>query len=161
MPPRRVVNASPLILLSKVDRLDLLQVEADEVIVPDRVIDEIRAYGATDLTVQAIQRATWLQIVPTPAISATMTSWNLGAGESAVLAVALGGSDVEVVLDDLPARRRAARLGLTVRGTAGIVVLARQKGAIPALRPVIEELRRSGMYLTDELVDRMLALVGE
>ena len=161
MPPRRVVNASPLILLSKVDQLDLLQVDADEVIVPDRVIDEIRAYGATDLTVQMIQKATWLHVVPTPTISATKTSWNLGDGETSVLAVALGDPGAEVVLDDLPARRRAARLGLTVRGTVGIVMLARQMGAIPAVRPVIEELRQSGMYLTDEFVERTLALLGE
>ena len=49
MRQRRIVNDSPLILLSKLDLLDLLQVEADDVIVPDRVIDEIRAYGAGGL----------------------------------------------------------------------------------------------------------------
>jgi predicted nucleic acid-binding protein len=40
-------------------------------------------------------------------------------------------------------------------------VLARQKGVIPAARPVFEELRRCGMYLTDEFTKSMLALVGE
>jgi predicted nucleic acid-binding protein len=113
------------------------------------------------LTVRAIQKAAWLQIVPTPAIASAIAAWNLGDGESSVLAIALGESAVEVVLDDLSARRRAAGLGLTVRGTLGVVVLARQRGAIPAARPVIEELRRCGMYLTDEFVSRMLALVGE
>ena len=161
MHQKRIVNASPLILLSKLDHLDLLQVEADEVIVPDRVIDEIRAYGATDLTVQAIQKATWLRIVPTPPFPATVTSWKLGDGESSVLTVALGESGAQVVLDDRPARRRAAQAGLTVLGTVGLVVLARQTGAIPAARPVIEELRRVGMYLTDEFVKRMYDLVGE
>ncbi len=158
---KRVVNASPLILLSKVDHLDLLQVGVDEVIVPDRVIDEIRAHGATDLTVQAIQNTAWLRIVPTPTRSATVASWNLGDGESSVLAVALGESAAQVVLDDLAARRRAVRLGLTVLGTVGIVLLARQNGSIPAARPIIEELRRIGMYLSDEFVKRIYALVGE
>jgi predicted nucleic acid-binding protein len=158
---KRIVNASPLILLSKVDHLDLLRVGADEVIVPDKVIDEIRAYGATDPTVQMIQGAAWLQTVPSPTFSATIESWNLGDGESSVLAVAIGGAGVEVVLDDLAARRRAVGLGLTVRGTVGIVLLARRDGAIPAARPVIEELRRSGMYLDDDFVNQTLALVGE
>ncbi len=158
---KRIVNASPLILLSKVDHLDLLQVEADELIVPDKVIDEIRAYGGTDSTVQKVQKAAWLKVVPTTTIPATIASWNLGDGESSVLAFAVGEVDVEVVLDDLQARRRAAGLGLTVRGTVGIVLLARQNSVIPAARPVIENLRRSGMYLTDEFARRMLALVGE
>lgn len=158
---KRIVNASPLIFLSKLDHLDLLQVEADEVIVPDRVIAEILAYGATDLTVQAIQKTPWLRIVPTPLFPPTVTSWNLGDGETSVLSVALGESGAQVVLDDRPARLRAAQLGLTVLGTVGLVVLARQKGAIPAARPVIEELRRVGMYLTDEFVKRIYHLVGE
>jgi predicted nucleic acid-binding protein len=158
---RRIVNASPLILLSKVGFLDLLQVEADEVIVPDLVINEIRAYGATDVTVRAIENATWIQRVSAPRVPADIASWDLGDGESSVLALALGESGVEVVLDDLPARRRAARLGLTVRGTLGIVVLARQNDVIPAARPVFEELRQCGMYLSDDFAERMLAIVGE
>jgi len=158
---KRIVNASPLILLSKLNLLDLLQVEAHEVIVPDRVISEIQAYGATDLTVQAIEKAVWLRIVPAPSIPAVVTSWDLGDGESSVLALAVAESGVEVVLDDLPARRRAAELGLTIRGTIGIVVLARQKNVIPAARPVFDELRRCGMYLSEEFAKRMLAQVGE
>lgn len=86
MPRKRIVDASPLILLSKLNLLDLLQVEAHEAIVPDRVISEIRAYGATDLTVQAIEKAVWLRIVPTPRMPAAITSWDLGDGESSVLA---------------------------------------------------------------------------
>jgi len=82
--------------LSKAAHLDLLQVDVDEVIVPDKVIDEIRAYGASDLTVQAIQQSAWLKVCPTPTIP------------------------------------RA-----------------------------IEALRRSGMYLTDEFTERILAQVGE
>lgn len=75
--------------------------------------------------------------------------------------LALAESGVEVVLDDLPDRRRAAELGLTIRGTIGIVVLARQKNVIPAARPVFDELRRCGMYLREEFAKRMPAQVGE
>jgi predicted nucleic acid-binding protein len=158
---KRIVNASPLILLSKVDHLDLLRVGADEVIVPDKVIAEIHAYGAADRTARMIQGAAWLQSVPSPVFSPTIESWNLGDGESSVLAVASGGSGGEVVLDDLAARRRALGLGLVVRGTVGIVLLARRAGVIAAARPVIEGLRRSGMYLDDDFVNQTLGLVGE
>ncbi len=40
---RWVVNASPLIYLSKLDRLDLLQHSADEILVPSTVVREVCA----------------------------------------------------------------------------------------------------------------------
>jgi predicted nucleic acid-binding protein len=48
-----------------------------------------------------------------------------------------------------------------VRGTLGLVLVARRRGVIPAARPVVERLRRSGMYLSDRVCDRALALIGE
>ena len=68
---------------------------------------------------------------------------------------------VEAILDDLAARRCAAALGVPVRGTLGIVLVARQRGLIPAARPVVESMRQAGMYLADAVIDRALALVGE
>lgn len=38
-----VVNASPLILLGKIDRVDLLSQLSDELIVPDVVVREVGA----------------------------------------------------------------------------------------------------------------------
>jgi predicted nucleic acid-binding protein len=73
------------------------------------------------------------------------------------LNVAIPGT--EVILDDLAARRCAATLGIPVRGTLGIVITAKQRGAIPAARPVLEQLRLCGMYLSDRVINQ--ALVGE
>jgi predicted nucleic acid-binding protein len=48
-----------------------------------------------------------------------------------------------------------------VRGTLGIVLAARRKGRIPAARPVLLRLREAGMYLSDSILERSLARVGE
>jgi predicted nucleic acid-binding protein len=48
-----------------------------------------------------------------------------------------------------------------VKGTLGLALLAKRRGWVPAARPVIEELRRNGLYLSDDLVARALALVDE
>jgi predicted nucleic acid-binding protein len=48
-----------------------------------------------------------------------------------------------------------------VRGTLGLVLVAKQRGRIPAARPVLESLRASGMYLSDSVLNKALALVGE
>jgi len=150
-----------LILLEKVGHLDLLRVGAADVLVPDAVLGEIEARGADDPAAQAMPTAAWLQVVSTPTIPDRVSSWSLGAGESSVLAVALEQGECEPILDDRDARRCARVLGLSSRGTLGLVLLGKSQGAIPAARPVLEQLLRVGMFLTREMVEQSLALVGE
>ena len=49
MPSRRIVNASPLILLTKVGRPDLLQSTTSIVVVPDTVVAEIESVYEKDV----------------------------------------------------------------------------------------------------------------
>ena len=65
---RRIVNASPLILLSKTGQLDLLRLGGVDVVTPNAVIAEIGAKGGTDPTALAIRQTSWLSVVPNPAI---------------------------------------------------------------------------------------------
>ena len=65
------------------------------------------------------------------------------------------------ILDDMAARRCAAAHRVPVRGTLGLVLVAKREGLIPAARPVLDGLRQAGMYLSDALLNRALTLVGE
>jgi predicted nucleic acid-binding protein len=58
-------------------------------------------------------------------------------------------------------RSGATVLGIPHQGTLGVVVFAKAQGSIPAARPVVEQLRQQGMYLSDSLMNQTLALVGE
>ena len=158
---RRIVNASPLILLSKSGQLDLLRLGGVDVVTPDAVITEIGAKGGNDPTALAIRQTSWLSVVPNPAIPEPVRASKLDAGESAVLALAHGSPDCEVVLDDLAARRCAVRLRIPCFGTLGLVVAARRLNIIPAASPLIERLRQVGLYLDDELVEEVLKRIGE
>jgi predicted nucleic acid-binding protein len=158
---RRIVNASPLILLAKIGRIDLLQMDGVDVVVPAAVLDEIAAHGEGDLVAEVVRGEDWLAIVPSPPVPDDIKARRLGAGESAVLSLALTEPDVEVVLDDMAARRCAGDLKIRCVGTLGLVLIAKELGAIPEARPVVEQLRRAGLYLTDELAHAALKLVGE
>lgn len=161
MAERPAVNASPLIFLSKADLLTLLQLAGEEIVVPTAVAVEIQRRGATDPTVQALASTSWLVIVDTPPVPGLIQAWDLGAGESAVLAWAHMYPGTEAIVDDLAARRCAAALGIPVRGTLGLVLTAKKRGVIPVARPVLETLRQSGMYLSDRVLNQALALIGE
>ncbi len=155
------INTSPLIFLTKGGFVDLLLLISPSIIVPDAVAAEIQAYGEIDVTAVALDNTDWLVVQKTPPVPNVIQNWDLGLGESAVLAWGYVNPGTEVILDDLAARRCAATLGILVRGTLGIVITAKQRGVIPAARPVLEQLRVCGMYLSDRVINQALALVGE
>jgi predicted nucleic acid-binding protein len=160
-PVRRIVDSSPLILLAKVGQLDLLHAGVPEILVPDAVLSEVGARGPTDPVFREIQSTAWLKIVPAPPAPQRVLVWGLGAGECSVLTVALADPECEVILDDRDARRCAQALGIGIRGTLGLVILAKQIASVPSARPVVEHLRRVGLFLTDDVANQASALVGE
>jgi predicted nucleic acid-binding protein len=156
-----VVNASPLIHLSRAGYLSLLEVTGSTVVVPAPVAEEIRAKGAVDVTAQAIEGTPWLEVVPAPAVPQEIAAWDLGPGESSVLAWAHLHQGSVAILDDLQGRRCALALHIPLLGTLGVVLTAKRRGLVPAARPILEKLIAHGMYLSGPIVDQALALVGE
>src|ERR1700730_10242179 len=84
-----VIDASPLILLSRIDRLDLLLTLERRLIVPASVLQEVRAKGDKDPTVRAVGLASYLEEVPAIPIPEPIHRWDLGIGEAAVLGWAM------------------------------------------------------------------------
>jgi predicted nucleic acid-binding protein len=125
----------------------MLRLEGAEIVVPSSVAQEIRRRGADDITAQAVENALWLSTIDPLPIPDTIRAWDLGEGESAVLAWGHANPVTVIIIDDLAARRCAATHGIPVRGTLGLILSAKKRGLIPVARPVLESLRQSGMYL--------------
>jgi predicted nucleic acid-binding protein len=156
-----VVNASPIIVLVRAGYLELLRQAGEQLIVPAAVASELEHRGPDDPAVRALASTAWLTVVDTPAIPAVIAACDLGPGETAVLAWALAHPGTEAIIDDLDARRAALDLGIAVVGCVGLVLRARRSGVLRLARPVLESLRRSGLYLAQRALDDALALVGE
>jgi len=150
-----------LIFLAGADLLEFLKLLGGRILVPAPVADEVFQRGDSDHTAMALKRTPWLErVMPSP-VPPEIERWDLGPGESAVLSWALAHPGTEAVLDDLGGRRCAAVLGIPVRGTLGLVLLAKKRGTIAKARPVLDRLRGAGMYLSDSVLDEALKLVGE
>lgn len=80
------VNASPLILLAQADLLHLLQLVAPTGVVPRTVMQELEAGADIDDAAGVVRRAPWLTVVDDPPLPDSIALWDLGPGESAVLA---------------------------------------------------------------------------
>ncbi len=155
-----VVNASPLIYLTGAGQLDLLRLAGDKIVVPRAVAEEVGRWGADDPVAQALEQTAWLKTVPNPTAPPSIQAWDLGAGETAVLSYALL-EHATAIVDDRAGRRCAQAYRIPLRGTLGLALLARKRGKIDAARPLLERLREGGMYLSDAVLDRALAVVGE
>jgi len=158
---RRFVNTSPLVFLARVGLLKMLREGATEVVVPEPVLLEIQAHGPDDPAIRAIHEAEWLKVLSVSEVNPEVDAWDLGPGESAVLTLAAFEDGAWAVIDDREARRCARELNIPVIGTLGLVLLAKQLGQVSLARPVIEHLRLSGMYLSDQVINQALARVGE
>ena len=84
---RFVVNASPLIYLPQIDSLHLLKELATEVVAPAAVVAEVRAGRYRQLESPRIETVEWLGIEPDVPVPPEIAGWDLGLGESQVLAV--------------------------------------------------------------------------
>ncbi len=161
MPERWILNASPLIVMARIGYEGLFAGLADEVVVPRAVALEVQAGLATDPACQALTAGRF-QIVATPPPPAEILAWDLGAGETAVLAQALAESGWSAILDDAAARRCVRCFALPVRGTLAIVILARQRGLISSATEVLQALKGVGFRLDDPVIQDALArTVGE
>ncbi len=157
MPLPPVADASPLILFAKANLLDLVHLAGDPILVPRAVAQEIHYRGSGDPAAQALTTTNWLTVVDPGPIAPALHAYRLGAGEAGVLNWALAHPGSLVLIDDLLGRRCASLLGLPMRGSIGLVVSAKQQGAITVARPLLERLRLVGLFVTDSILNQALA----
>jgi predicted nucleic acid-binding protein len=156
-----VLNASPLIFLANAGLIDLVKLAGTPLFIPRVVVEEIEKFGPTDSTVLAIKQSSLFDVVETGPTPPIIERWDLGPGETSVLNWAYTHPGTIAILDDLPARRCANLLGIGVHGTLGLILLGKRCQIIPEVKPILEQLRKSGMYLSDQVITRALKLIGE
>lgn len=157
-----VCDAGPLIALASVGQVELLSALYHRIVVPEPVLVEVVHSGAGRAGALEIGAATWLEIAPSKGAPDPLLAAELGAGESAVIRVAVQLRAPLVLIDERRARRIAVQVyGLAVKGTAGIFVAARRAGLLAKIRPLLEKLSRQGYYLSARLIEAACQEVDE
>lgn len=150
---RVVANTSPLIALDRIGRVDLLRALFSIIIRPQSVLDELlvgkEAYGLS----ATLRGAPWIITEPDP--PEVSLRKELGAGETAVIALALRSAADLVILDDLQARLVAQDLGLRVTGTLGVLWDAHRMGILPGLQEALNDLKAQGFRISPQLLDML------
>jgi len=84
----------------------------------------------------------------------------LGEGEAVAIALAAGRGH-GVLIDEKLGRAVAEGLSLKVIGTVGVLLIARKRDLIAAVKPLLEDLKASGHRLSEDLVVEALRRAGE
>jgi hypothetical protein len=148
-------NAGPIIWLSKVGHFDLLKELFGTVAIAPEVYAETvdRAAGYPNATnVVAAVAAGWMPVIaPTDSSRVAALQAQLHAGEAETLVMAQEHNMEAVLVDDLQARNFATAMGLKVMGTAGILLLAHQKGLQVDVKGALDSMRQWGFRLSERV----------
>jgi Predicted nucleic acid-binding protein, contains PIN domain len=156
-----VSDASPLILLAKVGRLNLLREIYSEILIPPQVEREIvRRKNESSLITLAVKDG-WIKVEEVEISSEVkMVEEGLGLhkGEKYALSLALHTNTADFLADDKLARIAARILGLKAVGCLGIVRRAYEIGIITKNEAVesIQKLVKAGLWISPEVLGEVL-----
>jgi predicted nucleic acid-binding protein len=153
-----VTNTTPLIsLAAATGNLEVLRFLYRRVVVPLEVADEVRAGGARAFGVDAVEGADWLDIQKSPVPMVPWLQNSLDRGEAAVIQTAMS-MEIPLVCIDEAAGRRVARLcNLSLTGSIGVLLKARQLGYPVSMPAAMQRMRDHGIWLSDRVVQFALS----
>ena len=160
-----VSDTSPILALSAISHLDLLEVQFGEVLIPDAVQNELKT--ETDFTgaknIREALKKGWLIVQPIQNTHlAQALAMELDYGEAEAIALALETQSQIILLDEHDGRSKARAMGLQPIGVLGILLRAKKNGEIDSMKAVIEALQSEvGFFIAEALIHDILKRAGE
>lgn len=135
-----VSNSSPLIILSAIDHLWLLERLYGRVLIPPAVHEEVVLDPAARAGAHEVGAAEWIEVrdVQNRDAVEAFTAAAFGRGESEAIVLAREQGAAFIILDDQRARKLAERYPSRITGVVGVLILAKRQGLIPELKPVLD-----------------------
>ncbi len=154
-----IADSSALISLAVCGNLPLLVRLYKEVVVPKAVFDEVnkgdKPHGK-ELCVYLRDK-----IIDIDLSELIIDLGKLGRGELEAIALFKKLHGDFLLLDDKKARKVANLNGFPVIGSLGILLSAKRKGMLSAIRPSLDILQDSGIHIGKSLLQKVLWLADE
>jgi hypothetical protein len=156
-----IADSSALVALSVMDLLSTLDRLFDRVLVPEAVYRELTADESLP---EATTLRQYLHDKRCPISSDTGTVLldaygDMGEIEAMYLYKQLKAD--RLLIDDARGRKVAQLNHIAVIGSIGVLLLAKQKGMIAAIKPKLDRLDGSAVYMSSQLIEQALRLAGE
>jgi len=162
MPDRAVLcDASPLIYLHRIGQLDVLLRLYGEIVVPAAVAEELRHGLELGFNCPRLTTLPWVRIKPLPGDVSPMVVPDLGPGEAELIVLGRLHPGCVLVIDEILGRQLAKLNGISVTGTAGVLLRAKQRGFIASLTDSLNRLVAEGFWLDENTFRLLRKAAGE
>ena len=158
--PNVVSDTTPILSLLKIGKLDLLRAVYGNISVPQAVYREIETGKDKDYYAD-LDKIDWITVDELRSPSARLLLFDLDDGEAETLLLAQEQNADLVIIDEKCGRRYAVQMGLTITGTAGVLMRAKKQGIIDKIAPLLNELQEKQSWLNPKLIAQVLTLTGE
>ena len=158
---RKVVsNTTPILSLIKIDKLDILKNLYNEIIIPRAVFNEIEKGKSTPFYTD-LSKKDWIKIVDITDSDSLKYLADIDAGEAEIIVLGLEIEADLVIMDEILGRKFANYFDLTITGTLGVLLKAKEQGLIDSIKSEISELKKKGTWINKKLIDRILLIANE
>ncbi len=146
-----VADTSCLILLKKIGHLDLLEALFGRVLITKHIADEFREDLPEYLSIENPKDKYYQQLLERI----------LDIGEASAIALCIENPGCLLIIDESKGRNEARKLGITVTGTLGILIVSKEKGLIKKINPVLDKIRQSNFRISKKLLSEAQKKAGE
>jgi predicted nucleic acid-binding protein len=153
-----VSNTSPISNLAKIDHLFLLRETYSEVIIPQAVYDELTDIRAGEKVNNAIKNTNFIKhktVINYQLVKDLQRNLDGGESEAIVLAIELNAT--KLLIDERLGRQEAIKLGLSLTGVLGILLIAKKRGLINNVKSLMDQLiSHTAFRIGDQLYSTIL-----
>lgn len=146
-----IADSSCLILLAKIEELEILRSIYKRIFITKEIAGEFGGDLPDWIEVRQVENKT-LQ---------SLFEDTLDLGEASALTLAFETQDCTVILDDLKARKTAAKLNVKVTGTVGVIVKAKTENKIPSAKAIFEKILETDFRISDRILKEAIKAAGE
>lgn len=155
-----ISNNGPLVGLWRLDLLFIFRDLYTEIWIPREVEKEFLAIERKSRQ-KALNNAPWIKIVDLKNSQSVSVYGRLDPGEAEVFALADEHDARLIIIDEHKARQEASKIGLSFKGTVGVLIEAKEEGLIDEIKPFLMALKENGIYLSESVITDALREAGE
>ncbi|MBN2824403.1 MAG: DUF3368 domain-containing protein [Campylobacterales bacterium] len=154
-----VSNATPIISLASIGRIDILKNFFEKIYIPKAVYDEIKskqAYGFEEIEDGFFEV---VNIKDAFAQNILLNDLDLGEAQTIVLAKELN-ADI-VLIDERIGYRIALSQNLNVKRTLSLLIASKKMGYIDAIKPLLDDMIAKGRWISNQVYEEAMRLCEE